>query len=162
MLNSGNLINLILYYLPTFGILFFVVFHIFDFFKTSKFFKKISRHHQKNRIITARPLDEVLEREYYTKLAEYLLEAGKSRRDIPDYITTKLYDPNNEFYDVKGNRIEFDPDEVEEAFGDDPSYKWFSEFYNIRHTGWKQKPSIRVHRRLELISMARQTEVDED
>ncbi|TLP43448.1 hypothetical protein FDK21_18020 [Cohaesibacter sp. CAU 1516] len=87
-----------------------------------------------------------------------LYDLGLSRRSIIDELQSRLdyfVYAGGTIVDMMGKEIVIHEDYLEEVFGDDPGYKWLSDFpRKCKLHGLKQAPSKDLQKRLQRLHVA--------
>ena len=95
----------------------------------------------------------VCTRPYFQRLAIAVRDLNLSRRSIPDWMADALYRDDIIFVEG-GRRIVFSDTAIEEAFGDELSFRWLSDCIRFAEHPPRQDAQLRVARRLQLIATA--------
>jgi len=77
-----------------------------------------------------------------------------SRRAIPDWIADQLFAFEGMIVWPDGWPFELSDTAIDEAFNDDGSFRWLSDFLRFAETEPQQRPQARVLDRLRLIDLA--------
>lgn len=107
-----------------------------------------------NRIIFVPSADELLNKDYYIRLANAVAELKLPRRKIPDWMADCLYKDDVEFKFQCGSRYEAQEEDIEKAFGGDLSFRWLSDFIQSAGTEPKQRPQRSLEFRLRLLALS--------
>lgn len=90
-----------------------------------------------------------------------LYELGWPRRKVLNRLQLRLeyyLDAGGVYLDENGEPIAVDENTIEERFGNDPGFKWLSEFpKQCKETGLTNSPSVKVQRRLQILDLALRT-----
>lgn len=76
------------------------------------------------------------------------------RRAIPDWIADQVYGFEGVIVLTDGQPFELSDTAIDEAFNDDGSFRWLSDFLRFAETEPHQRPQARVLERLRLIDLA--------
>jgi len=76
------------------------------------------------------------------------------RRAIPDWIADQIFGFEGAIVWPDGRMFELTDTAIDEAFNDDGSFRWLSDFLQFAETEPKQRPQARVLGRLRLIDLA--------
>lgn len=101
---------------------------------------------------------ELRKRTYFRRLAVATASLEMSRRRIPDWLTDTIYGHRGLILWPSGRRYELHDTAIDDAFGNDGSYRWLSDFVRFAEQPPRQKPQTRVLERLRLLSLAFQIE----
>lgn len=98
------------------------------------------------------PPDHVLlSASFLSRIASLLASLDIPRRSIPDWIADTLYEFGGKVSHASGDRFDVRSVDVDEAFGNEGSFRWVSDFLKLRDGSWKQSPQKRVLARIRLI-----------
>lgn len=90
-----------------------------------------------------------------------LFDLGWPRRAIIDRLQLRFefyLDAGGSYRDHNGDPVTVDENTLEACFGDDPGYKWFSDFpKQCSEKGLKKAPSKKIQKRLQLLDLALRT-----
>lgn len=107
-----------------------------------------------NRVITVATDEELSRLSHFRRLAIASRALGLSRRQFPDWMADVIFGfegevkwPNDDVYDVED-------EDIDAAFNDDGSFRWFSDFLMFAEIPPRQKPQGRILERLRLIDLA--------
>jgi len=76
------------------------------------------------------------------------------RRAIPDWIADQIYSFEGVIVWPDGRAFDVSDTAIDEAFNDDGSFRWLSDFLRFAETEPRQRPQARVLDRLRLIDLA--------
>jgi hypothetical protein len=76
------------------------------------------------------------------------------RRAIPDWIADQIYGFEGAILWPDGRAFELSDTAIDDAFNDDGSFRWLSDFLRFAETEPRQRPQARVLDRLRLIDLA--------
>lgn len=111
--------------------------------------------------IRALPPRMILTRRLYVKMGCCLALSGWSRRAIPNELQLRMdcyLDAGGKYLDPKGKKLPIHEDSLDEVLGDDPGYKWLSDWPRRALSGdVRQTPHKRLLERLTLINLALRT-----
>nr|WP_313665896.1 hypothetical protein [Brucella intermedia] len=98
------------------------------------------------------PPDRVLlQPRFLRRIATLLAKLNIPRRSVPNWIADTIYDFEGEITDSDGSRFRLYPDDIDEAFSNEGSFRWISDFVKLKDQPWKQSPQRRVLARIRLI-----------
>lgn len=98
------------------------------------------------------PPDQVLLSAYFLRrIAALLASLDIPRRSIPDWIADTLYEYGGKVSHASGAGFDVHAVDVDEAFGNEGSFRWVSDFLKLKDQSWKQSPQKRVLARIRLI-----------
>jgi hypothetical protein len=106
----------------------------------------------KRRVVIVASDRALLRTSHFHRLALATRELGLSRREIPNWIADVILNFKGDILTSGG--APFEPCEVDEAFGDDGSFRWLSDFLRFAEVPSKQCPQKRILPRLRLIDLA--------
>ena len=81
-----------------------------------------------NRIVFVPSSNELLNKDYYIRLATAVANLKRSRRKIPDWMADNLFRLDVEFRYPCGRIFYIGDEDIEESFGFDLSFRWLSDF----------------------------------
>ncbi|WP_334150768.1 hypothetical protein [Hyphomicrobium sp.] len=90
-------------------------------------------------------------RSHFQRLAIATAALEVSRRELINVIADTIYGFKGEIVWPDGMR--YDPPDVDEAFGDDGSFRWVSDFIKFADVPPRQHPQRRIIERLRLIDL---------
>jgi hypothetical protein len=101
---------------------------------------------------------ELCRKSYVRRLAvatvALLKELELSRRNFPNWMTDAIFGFDGEILWPHGAPFEVSDTAIDDAFNDDGSFRWISDFLRIADQPMKQAPQQRVLSRLRLIDLA--------
>jgi len=98
------------------------------------------------------PPDHILlSASFLRRIASLLASLDIPRRSIPDWIADTLYEYRGKVTHSSGDRFDIRSVDVDEAFGNEGSFRWVSDFLKLKDQSWKQSPQKRVLARIRLI-----------
>lgn len=100
--------------------------------------------------------DELLSHAALSELARFYIMVGKSRREFATWLASEIFLFKGEMVDADGAVFELDDVAIDEAFNNDGSFRWLSDFRQFASRPPKQVPQRRVIPRLQLIALARE------
>lgn len=101
---------------------------------------------------------ELRRRAYFRRMAmatrALMEELELSRRTFPDWLADVIYLYEGPVVLRGGNAFRVTDSAIDDAFGDDGSFRWLSDFVRFADTPPRQAPQWRVIERLRLIDLA--------
>ena len=91
---------------------------------------------------------------YFRRLAMATASIGLSRREIPNWLADTIFGFDGEILDERGVAVTIGDEDIDDAFGDDGSFRWLSDFVRFAERPPRQRPQFRVLARLRLIDLA--------
>jgi len=76
------------------------------------------------------------------------------RRAIPDWIADQVFGFEGAIVWPDGRAFDLTDTSIDEAFNDDGSFRWLSDFLRFAESEPRQRPQVRVLARLRLIDLA--------
>ncbi len=107
-----------------------------------------------NRIIFVPSTDELLNKDYYIRLATAVANLKRSRRKIPDWMADNLFRLDVEFRYPCGKIFYVGDEDIEDAFGFDLSFRWLSDLIRHSRIHPKQRPHRSLESRLRLLALS--------
>jgi hypothetical protein len=104
-----------------------------------------------SRSIVIPPDDVLLDRKFQRRVAVLLASLNIPRRRIADWIADTIYGFGGKIEDSDGDRFGLYPDDVDEAFDNEGSFRWISDFVKLADRPSRQSPQRRVLARIRLI-----------
>ncbi len=102
--------------------------------------------------------DELLRRHYFRRLAiasaALKSEMDLSRREFPDWMADVIYSYEGQILWAHGGPFTVSDSAIDDAFGNDGSFRWLSDFFSFAEIPPKQRPHFGVIARLRLIDLA--------
>lgn len=98
--------------------------------------------------------EELSRRSHFQRLATATRALCIARREIPNWMADTIYGFRGRITWPDGRPFEIDDEDIDLAFNDDGSFRWLSAFMYFSEYDPKQKPQVRVLRRLRLIDLA--------
>lgn len=112
---------------------------------------------ERRKIIVASD-DELARRSCFQRIAmatgALQTELNLSRREIPDWIADTIYGFDGEIVWAHGGPFIVSDTAIDDAFGNDGSFRWLSGFVRFAEEPPRQAPQYRVITRLRLIELA--------
>jgi hypothetical protein len=98
------------------------------------------------------PPDHVLlSASFLKRIAALLSSLDIPRRSIPDWIADTLYEYGGSVAHASGAVFDRRSVDVDEAFGNEGSFRWISDFVRLKDQSYKQSPQKRILARVRLI-----------
>jgi hypothetical protein len=92
---------------------------------------------------------------YMRRMAIALANTKMSRRAVPDWLATVIYNYQGDIYcGDTGRRIAMEEIEVDAVFGEDGSFRWLSDFLHFANEEPRQAGQSRTAKRLRLMALA--------
>lgn len=108
-------------------------------------------NHDLDRVVIIPPVELVLTRSYFHRLAIATANLNLSRRKIPDWMANALYRDDIIFID-HGRRIIIQDEAIETAFNNELGFRWLSDFKAFAISPPLQNPQNRMAERLQLLA----------
>lgn len=97
---------------------------------------------------------QILSKPYFRRLAIATASLGLSRREIPNWMADVIFSYEGLMLDPFSRPVEVRDTAIDDAFNDDGSFRWLSDFMRFAHAPIKQRPQLRVLERLVLLDLA--------
>lgn len=114
--------------------------------------------HSGGRKIVVATDSELSRKSYYWRLAIATAALQKqlalSRREIPNWLADTIYGYHGKIEWPNGQEFNISDTAIDDAFNNDGSFRWLSDFVRMAETPPKQAPQYRVVVRLRLIDLA--------
>lgn len=107
----------------------------------------------KPKIIVARDL-ELLRPSYFRRLAVATANLELPRRRIPDWMADVIYGYEGRILWPDGTAVVIPDNLIDDAFNNDGSFRWLSDFIRFAERMPRQAPQQRVVTRLRLLDLA--------
>ena len=108
----------------------------------------------KQRIIRVATCEQLLNLHYFARLAIATANLDMPRRKIPDWMATTIYLYDGLIVWPDGLPFLIPDTAIDDAFNDDGSFRWLSDFLKFAVRSPRQKPQRRILPRLRLIDLA--------
>jgi len=105
-------------------------------------------------VIFCAPHFRLLSKPYFRRLAIATANLGITRREIPNWMADVLFGYEGVIIDAVGMPVELRDTAIDDAFNDDGSFRWLSDFMRFSHVPMKQNPQYKLVARLTLIDLA--------
>lgn len=107
-----------------------------------------------NRVITVARDEELLRRSHVQRLATATRALGLSRREIPNWMADVIFGFKGKIVWPGGKMFLIHDEAIDQAFNDDGSFRWLSDFLYFGERELRQSPQFRTLHRLRLIDLA--------
>lgn len=97
---------------------------------------------------------QLLRRSYFHRLAMATKALSMPRREIPNWIADTLFNFNGRIIWPNGHPFEISDTAIDDAFFNDGSFRWLSDFMGFADEAPRQAPQRRLLARLRLIDLA--------
>ena len=86
--------------------------------------------------------------------AKIMAHHDLSRRDFPNWLADTIYGFEGQVFGPDGEAFDMPDTLIDDAFNDDGSFRWLSDFLKLKDRLPKQRPQHRILPRLRLIELA--------
>lgn len=104
--------------------------------------------------VTIAPDWQLLRKSNFQRLAMATKALELTRREIPNWVADTIFGFEGHKVSSDGTPFEVSDTDIDDAFGNDGSFRWLSDFMSFADTPPKQNPQRRVLARLRLIDLA--------
>lgn len=106
------------------------------------------------KIVTVAADHQLLRRSHFQRLAMAVRALELTRRDIPNWMADVIFGFDGEIRWPGGRVFTVTDTDIDEAFNDDGSFRWLSDFMLFSDREARQAPQFRVLKRLRLLDLA--------
>lgn len=106
------------------------------------------------RVVTVARDDELLRRSHFQRLGTATRALNLSRREIPNWMADVIFGFKGKIVWPGGMEFRVHDEAIDQAFGDDGSFRWLSAFMLFGERELRQSPQFRTLHRLRLIDLA--------
>ena len=104
-------------------------------------------------VFMARPA-ALRSRSYFRRLAIATRNLGLSRREIPNWMANTIFRFEGVIRSHDGQALNITDTAIDDAFRNDGSFRWLSDFMGFAERPLRQSPQMRVVVRLQLLDIA--------
>jgi len=99
-------------------------------------------------------IQELRTTSYFRRLAIATTNLGLSRREIPNWMADVIFDFEGTIRSLEGRNVEVKDTAIDDAFNNDGSFRWLSDFVGFADESPRQAAQHRVINRLQLLDLA--------
>jgi len=104
-------------------------------------------------VFTANPA-QLRSRAYFRRLAIATSNLGLSRREIPNWMADVIFEFKGVIRSHDGQTLNITDTAIDDAFRNDGSFRWLSDFMGFAERPLRQSPQMRIIVRLQLLDIA--------